>query len=672
MGKVYFLFGVHNHQPVGNFEHIFKLAYQNSYLPFLQLLDKFTRIKCSIHNSGCLYDWLLRNGKEYLTILKRLVKRKQVEIISGGYYEPILPIVPEEDKYNQIKLLNTFLEEEFGQKPQGLWVAERIWEQYLARVIALSDLKYTFLDDTHFRYAGLSREEFLGYYTTEDEQKAIFVFPISKSLRYRIPFSDAHEAVKFLASFAQDEDVLITLFDDGEKFGLWPNTFEWVYERKWLEQFFSLLSASSLIETITPSEAIKKFSSQGIIYLPSCAYEEMGEWVLEPEAFSTYERLKNFLKDNGRLHDFKDFIRGGYFRNFFHKYPRLNYMHKRMFSLSKKINRLADPERDRAIFIHLWKAQTNCSYWHGIFGGFYLGHLRATVYEHLIQAEALLEERYFKKDWLIEEEDIDLCGREEIFIRNKNFKLCFSKKNAQILEWSLKNPALNLLNTITRREESYHQRLGVHNSSEGVTTIHQIVKQKEAGLQNYLIYDTYERHSLVDLVLEKNLTLQDFLRQKGVSALADNYSCNITKGETINLHYHYLHKPLDFTKDIEVQEAGIKVVYKFKPKGFFKKHNLGIEFNLFFPSLEHIFLEETKTNLKEPQDFLTRSLSVRDNFKKIILRFKSQEVRVFIYPLYSVSSSEEGFERVYQGLAMVFILEREGEDFCLSLKIQPL
>ncbi|MFH1318148.1 MAG: 4-alpha-glucanotransferase, partial [Candidatus Omnitrophota bacterium] len=126
MGKVYFLFGVHNHQPVGNFEHVFQQAYKTCYLPFLSMLAQFPKIKCSIHTSGPLYDWMKDNGKEYLTILNELVKNGQVEVISGGYYEPILPLINDKDKVGQVRLMNDFIEKKFNLKPGGFWLAERV------------------------------------------------------------------------------------------------------------------------------------------------------------------------------------------------------------------------------------------------------------------------------------------------------------------------------------------------------------------------------------------------------------------------------------------------------------------------------------------------------------------------------------------------------------------
>ncbi len=205
MGKVYFLFGVHNHQPVGNFGYVFEEAYSKCYYPFFDVLGKYPSIKCNVHISGPLYDWILAFHKEFIDRIGLMVKRGQLEIVSGGYYEPILPIIPDRDKISQIKLMNGFIHRNFSTDPEGIWTAERVWEPYLARVINEASLKYTFLDDTHFRYAGIAKEEFFGRYVTEDSGRGISIFPISKTLRYKIPFSKAEEAVSLLKSFVNKD-----------------------------------------------------------------------------------------------------------------------------------------------------------------------------------------------------------------------------------------------------------------------------------------------------------------------------------------------------------------------------------------------------------------------------------------------------------------------------------
>jgi len=679
MSKVYFLFGVHDHQPVGNFDHVFEEAYKKCYYPFLEVLENYPSVKCNLHISGPLYDWLLSSHKELIGKIKIMVKRGQLEVMSGGYYEPILPIIPDEDKVLQIKMMNSFISKHFNAEPKGIWVAERVWEPYLARVINQASLEYTFLDDTHFRYAGMSGRELFGYYATEDSGYGISIFPISKTLRYKIPFSKAEEAVALLKSFVQEKDVLITLFDDGEKFGLWPHTYEWVYTKKWLDKFFKLLTDNAdVIQTIKAKEAMDKFRPEGLIYLPTASYEEMGEWVLTPDNFGIYEGLKEYIKKNTRQYEFNNFIRGGFFRNFYAKYPRLNFMHKKMISLSKKVHNTKSLDNKKNILKHLLMAQCNCGYWHGIFGGFYLGHIRGAIYDNLIKAESELDKKTLKKPFSVERYDLDFDGYKETVIKNKRLVVVFSDKGGSIVELSYKERDFNLLNTITRKEESYHSKIkeNVKKDSSEIATIHDMAVAKEADLDKYLTYDDYEKTGLVDHLLDNGITLDDFVKQKKIKTLSNNiYNFSLIKrSPAVMLQYSYADDNIELFKNITVgKDAAFRVEYKFVDGGIFNDYRFGVEFNLFLASPKDIRFAvhgevEYFSGEKSFKD--VSSFAAIDGFRKTSIEFVLDKADIFVVPVYSVSSSESGFEKVYQQITLLFIKRAKNNSFSINCKLK--
>src|SRR3989454_8388643 len=104
----------HNHQPVGNFPWVFQQVYQEAYLPMLEALERHPKIRLSLHYTGSLLDWLEEVHPEFLERIAALAKRDQVEIVSGGYYEPILPSIPDDDKVAQIRRLTERLQHDFG------------------------------------------------------------------------------------------------------------------------------------------------------------------------------------------------------------------------------------------------------------------------------------------------------------------------------------------------------------------------------------------------------------------------------------------------------------------------------------------------------------------------------------------------------------------------------
>ena len=680
MAKLFLLFGVHNHQPVGNFDGVFLKAYKECYLPFFQVFSRYPKLKCNVHISGVLWDWIYENNQhELIDLLKQLKAKGQIEFLSGGYYEPILPIIPHRDRVNQIKVMNDFLREEFKEKPQGLWLAERIWEPQLPVSIREAGLEFALVDDNHFKYAGFLAEDIEGFFHTEDEAKPIYLFPISKRLRYKIPFSPIEESYKILKDLCKKfPGGLFTIVDDGEKFGLWPYTYDWVYRRGWLKKFFSLLEEnSSWIETLTFSEAREKFSSKGIIYLPTCSYEEMMEWVLEPYSFVIYEEIKKSLS---KLNPWaKVFLRGGFFKNFFRKYPRINYMHKKMLYLSKNINANFRIEKDRDIFQHLFKAQCNCAYWHGVFGGFYLPHLRNAVYENLIKSEKYLDDK-LRKNLSLEREDLNLDGQEEFLLKNNHFILAINPhEGGRLEELSLKEFDFNLLNTLTRREESYHQKLTtalISDSSQKVSTIHNLLLKKEKDLDKFLIYDSYEKVALIDHLIDKDKNIQESLQDSECFSEYP-YQLNFKKSPNrIKLDLVYEREDLKIRKSLTLEKKPrINIFYSLSlNRNILQNKNFAVEFNLFLVSPESCFMEVDSGKRFSLQEEIYKTncslLEIVDNFKKFIVRFEFNNLGMYSLPLYSVSSSEAGFEKNFQQVSLFFINDLEkSKDFSVNIGV---
>ena len=141
MKTVSLLLGIHNHQPIGNFDSVFEYAWDRAYRPFLDVLKRFPAIKVSLHYTGPLIDWLRAKRPELINEVRKMVRAGQVEIMGGSYYEAILSIIPDDDKSGQLLKLNTAVRKLFGTEPTGMWLAERVWEQHLARFIADAGLR---------------------------------------------------------------------------------------------------------------------------------------------------------------------------------------------------------------------------------------------------------------------------------------------------------------------------------------------------------------------------------------------------------------------------------------------------------------------------------------------------------------------------------------------------
>src|SRR3989454_10443266 len=146
---------IHNHQPVGNFPHVFEAAFRQAYLPMVEALERHPRIRVAMHYSGPLLDWLEESQREFFPRLEALVAGGQVELMTGGYYEPILAIIPDPGKDGQGRMMTDYLRLRFHTRAPGLWLGERGWEPHLAQPLAAPGRGYINADETHFPAGGL-------------------------------------------------------------------------------------------------------------------------------------------------------------------------------------------------------------------------------------------------------------------------------------------------------------------------------------------------------------------------------------------------------------------------------------------------------------------------------------------------------------------------------------
>lgn len=521
---------LHNHQPVGNFPWVFQQVYEDAYLPMIEALERHPGIRLSLHYTGSLLDWLEAAHPEFLERVAALVRRHQVEMVSGGYYEPILPSIPDADKTGQIRRLTERIQQHFGVKSTGMWIAERVWEPGLPRLLRDASIEWTILDDIHFKDVGLEDSDLYGYYATEDQSSVLKVYATSKALRYTIPWRPVAETIETLRSLATfDGKRILVMGDDGEKFGSWPETrpYCWGSEGRsgWVEAFFTALEQNSgWIHTIPLGEYAQTNPALGRIYIPTSSYIEMTEWALPPQKAYTFSTLYHQLEHN-RQYEILQFMRGGFWRNFLVRYSEVNNQHKKMLRVHDHV--YAAGASEESGLVQLWKAQANDTYWHGLFGGIYMTHVRSAIYHHLIKAENAADTlRYGNGPWQhYELSDFDRDTQNELIIESNRQNLYIDpQRGGSIFEWDIRRSAHNLMSVMTRRQESYHQTLRDYeqkrrratsqtNISQGGNepgSPHTTVRTKEPDLDQYLIIDRHRRNSLIDHFLPPGLPLESF------------------------------------------------------------------------------------------------------------------------------------------------------------------
>ena len=687
---------LHNHQPVGNFGWVIAETYGQAYLPMLEALERHPSVRVALHYSGPLLAWQRAERPDFVSRLQALAERGQIEIVGGGWYEPVLAALPERDRVGQLVRMADELETTFGRRPRGAWLAERVWEPDLPTALVSAGYDWVVLDDAHFRAAAIPEDDLWGSYTTDDQGKVLTVFGTEQGLRYRIPFSDVDDVIGYLRDHATvDGERLGTMGDDGEKFGAWPTTWEHCWgSGRWVERFFAALDANAeWLTTVTPSDWNAAHVPVGRVYIPTGSYAEMGEWALPADEALAFGTTLRRARAEGRPE--ARWLRGAIWRNFQVRYREINDIHKQMLATSDLVDAAPAGQLRDAALDHLYAGQSNDCYWHGLFGGIYLPDLRVAALSRLIAAEDLSTAPAAPS---AVRRDVDLDGREEIVLTGPGqFVTVKLEEGGGIARWDLRAAGHPLAAVMRRRPEAYHDTLRQHeleraesghqgsdggDGSYAPASIHDIVKVKQPGLLAHLRYDAYERRSGLIRILPRG-TFPDDAAAGTADELADLRDGAWTldplepdrvvlrRAGHVQIGDASIAVPIEATKTIAMAggrtdprlELEVEVVHRGDPAGPPLDALLAIEWSTMllggghnpaaWHELDgHRIVHDAVAELAGAR----RLVAGNDQLGITIETTTDRPVDAWVAPIETVSNSEGGFELVYQGSATLLVV----------------
>ena len=652
MRNVRLIFGSTNSQPVGATDEEIEYVYQRSYKPFLRALYNAPQVPVTLHYSGQLLQWLEKHHSEYTDVLSEMVARKQTELLGGGFYDPVLSLIPRPDRLGQIESLTTYLRKRFGRRPRGTWITEHVWEPSLASTLKSSGMEYVFLDDYHFIAAGLSGDDLLRPCITEDQGKTVIVFPVCHDLQLVARQGLPEDAIAFMKARASDDPgQVFVLMDEGERYEEATRVDNGPTPRNlWLEHFVELLEENrEWIDVVLPAVYLKEQRPRTRGYFPSASYEEMMYWSLTPERQEAYESLKRRFA-NGR----NGYIFGGYFRQFLTRYAESNLMYAKMQYTHVLVNQIrGDKYRKQAAREELWRGQCHAAYWHGNHGGIYSNRLRKNVYRSLIEAEKKTRERGIFIPSVVTV-DFDMDGVDEYLYQGQDLNAYVHTEGGVLFELDYLPISWNYLDTLARRRESYH------------------TPDVEA-----LGYDRHPRKSFVDHFFDAEATVDDFYRaaapERGTFVDAmyeradgkrDTHVVALSASATVRAHD--ADHVVEMTKRFRFERAALEVDYTIENASAERLKTI------FAPELNFAFLSQDADSLRlfvsagkaKPREIgpqtqcipAAGTLRLEDLVNGTTLSLSlslSSEGEVWIAPVETVSNCPEGLETRYQSTSVV-------------------
>ena len=652
MKKLKLVFGVHSGQPVGTTEEQFEQAYQYSYKPFLTVLYKYPKVKTAIHFSGVLLEWFEDKHPEYMMLINEMVKRRQVELIGGGFYSPVLPIIPSKDRVGQVEQLTTYLRRRFGKRPRGCWITEGVWEPALASTIKSSGMEYLFLDDIYFEQAGIGKENLYSPFVTDDQGKSVIVLPLHNdfitSAFHKSPDAYLRDLVELKANEGEAER-LVSVMWNGEYFYSSPERYaEFFSEEGWLEQFLSKLSEHTHdVQTILPGKYLRGGAPFRRVYFPGSLNVSDNVGVRNDNGHMGLATASGRREINS------------YFRKNIVHYPESGRLYGKMMYVHLIVGQVRrDRSRKKTAKEESWKGQGNAPFWHGPDGGIYNNRLRKAAYARLIEAEKTTREKGIFST-TVNVTDIDLDGADEYLYQGQFINSYVHRRGASIFELDYVVTAWNYQDVMARYREPYHEE-----------------KDERNG------FDLSPRSSFVDHFFSEDTSFDDVMhaRAKEKCDFADSfyYPKKVDKDhKDLELDIHrwlidadgdgqgswlHLQKYFDFQKNSINVSYSLHIEKGKKAKGLF-----ATELNLSFPESDK---DRLVYSITSEDDSITEVLDGKFDFKRVkelaihdrenktlIPLTPSETAMLWTYPVYTITMRYGEKRRMYQGSCYIFLWE---------------
>ncbi|EPF48115.1 hypothetical protein HMPREF1222_00379 [Treponema vincentii F0403] len=150
------------------------------YKAFFSGIQAEEKLPLTIFAAGSFLEWQKGKRQAYSILLNNMLSRKQIELLSGGYYQPYLSLLPASDVIGQIEMMTSAIRTHFGKRPRGLFLTASAWTPSLITPFIRCGMEYCLLD---YRLFPTDMSEQHGLHTgfspavVEDKGKTITVFP---------------------------------------------------------------------------------------------------------------------------------------------------------------------------------------------------------------------------------------------------------------------------------------------------------------------------------------------------------------------------------------------------------------------------------------------------------------------------------------------------------------
>ena len=350
--------------------------YLNVYKPLARFLYSHPDFKFSFSFTGPQLLYYKKKRNEFFTILKELVERNQVEILGGGFYAPVLPLLFPVDRNTQIDMLSTEIRQTVGKRPRGITMFADIWDSSLVNNLQTCGIEYALLDSNSIPE---NKRNFL-YNIMHDLGKTVEIFPYYNEF---IPQPETapelfeKTIIKAVEKVEKQDDYFQIIPDKIVILSMNYETLSQLVEVKWFEKYADYLKTQpqSRIKTGIIDEYRKAQNIKIPAYIPTAMSNLLDDWC-------------GYLVRNRNKSTFPNTV-----YNFMEIYPSCRNLYNRITYMTILINQYKnDKMRKKAAREKLLEAQSGNALLCTLQGPYTNTRHRQNAYRSLITAEKFINE----------------------------------------------------------------------------------------------------------------------------------------------------------------------------------------------------------------------------------------------------------------------------------------
>ena len=380
MGTTFVCFNLKSISSSVDSNSILEKDYTLVYKPLIKFLYAHEDFPFSFSFTGRQLDFFKKHS-EFFSILRELLERKQIEVLGGGYHDPIMPLICPADRNGQIDTLSTEIRQFLGKRPRGITLHSDIWDTSLVNNINTCGIEYVLLDSS---LVPKSKQIFLPLIMT-DLGKSVDIFPYYNSLNPSAEMEPS-EFIENILNKVNDAEIKSPVFQEEPahvvSINLCHDEMYHLGTSCWFEKLYDYLKTIDNVKLGTPYFFRKDFKLKVPAYISAGINSSIGKYIDSPFKINSSE-----CSGGKTVFDFLE------------TYHVNHNLYCRMMYISMLVNQYKnDKVRKKVARDNLWQAQNGNGYiWSDIDvrSNF---KSRQKAYRNLMDAEIILrEDRKFKE-----------------------------------------------------------------------------------------------------------------------------------------------------------------------------------------------------------------------------------------------------------------------------------